>query len=169
MMRRYIANIITGGRVIGAILLLFFQPFSVGFYVIYLLCGVSDMIDGAVARKTNSISGFGAKLDTVADAIFMGTVCYKLLPTVHLPHQIWVWIIVIATIKLSSIVFGLLRRKTLVSIHSLLNKVTGVVLFLLPLTIQVIEQEYSFTIACLIATFATIQELHYIQTGREII
>lgn len=169
MMTKQIANIITGFRILGTIVLLFFPLFSLGFYVTYLLCGSSDMIDGAVARKTNNTSSFGAKLDTVADLIFMIGVCCKLLPAIHLPQWIWVWIIVIAILKLSNIIWGVLRRKSLIALHSTLNKVTGFALFLLPLTIQIVELKYSLTAICLIATFAAIQEGNYIRKWREII
>ena len=50
--------------------MLFFTVFSPLFFVFYLLAGFSDMIDGTIARKTNTASEFGAKLDTVADLIF---------------------------------------------------------------------------------------------------
>ena len=168
-MKTQIANIITGCRIVGSILFLFFPVFSTEFYVTYLLCGFSDMIDGVVARKTNSNSAFGAKFDTVADLIFMIVVWYKLLPAIHLPQWMWIWIIIIALIKLSNIIWGLLRKKLLISVHSILNKVTGFVLFLLPLTIPFAELKYSFAIICLIATFSAIQEGYYIRTGREIV
>ncbi|MBQ2304143.1 MAG: CDP-alcohol phosphatidyltransferase family protein [Bacteroidales bacterium] len=167
-MAKQIANIITGCRILGSILLLFFPISSLEFYVLYLLCGFSDMIDGFVARKTNRNSSFGAKFDTIADFIFMIIVCYKLLSAIHIPLWEWIWIIVITIIKLSNIIWGLIRTKSLISIHSTLNKVTGFVLFLLPLTIQFIELEYSLFAVCLIATFAAIQEGYYIVTGDEI-
>ena len=68
-MKKYIANVLTACRILGSILLLFFPVFSVAFYIIYIFCGVSDMIDGTIARKTNSISKFGSKLDTIADLV----------------------------------------------------------------------------------------------------
>ena len=162
-MKRQIANIITGCRILGSVLLLFFPIFSLKFYALYLFCGFSDMIDGAIARKTNCNSSFGAKFDTVADFIFMIVVCYKLLPAIHLPLWLWIWIIIIAVIKLSNIIWGLIRTKSLISVHSILNKVTGFVLFLLPLTMQFVELKYSLSIICLIATFAAIQEGYYIK------
>lgn len=162
-MKRQIANIITGCRILGSVLLLFFPVFSLKFYALYLFCGFSDMIDGAIARKTNCNSSFGAKFDTVADFIFMIVVCYKLLPAIHLPLWLWIWIIIIAFIKLSNIIWGLIRTKSLISVHSILNKVTGFVLFLLPLTMQFVELKYSLSIICLIATFAAIQEGYYIK------
>ncbi len=73
-MKRYAANIITGFRIMFSILLLMFPAFSSGFYAMYLVGGITDMIDGAVARKTNSVSSFGSRLDSLADFIFMSFV-----------------------------------------------------------------------------------------------
>lgn len=168
-MAKQFANIITTFRILGTIVLLFFPLFSLGFYVTYLLCGFSDMIDGAVARKTNSATTFGAKLDTVADLIFMIGVCCKLLPEIHIPQWLWIWVMIIALLKLSNLLWGLFRRKSFIAIHSTLNKVTGFVLFLLPLTIQLVELKYSLPLICLLATFAAIQEGNYIRKWREII
>lgn len=167
MIKGQIANIITGCRIICSVLLLFIPLFSVRFYVVYLLCGFSDMIDGVVARKTKSCSSFGAKLDSVADLIFMVAVCCKLLPIVDIAQWLWVWIIVIATIKLSNIIWGLIRIKTLISVHSALNKATGFVLFLLPLTIQIVELKYCLSAICSIATIAAIQEKNYLKVKTE--
>lgn len=168
-MAKQFANIITTFRILGTIVLLFFPLFSLGFYVTYLLCGFSDMIDGAVARKTNSATTFGAKLDTVADLIFMIGVCCKLLPEILIPQWLWIWVMIIALLKLSNLLWGLFRRKSFIAIHSTLNKVTGFVLFLLPLTIQLVELKYSLPLICLLATFAAIQEGNYIRKWREII
>ena len=168
-MRKQIANIITGCCIICSILLLFFPVFSLEFYITYLFCGFSDMIDGVIARKTSSNSSFGAKFDTVADFVFMIVVWYKLLPEIHIPQWMWIWIIIIAVVKFSNIIWGLFRRKSLISIHSILNKLTDFVLFLLPLTIQFAELKYTFTTVCLIATFSAIQEGYYIRTEREFI
>ena len=168
-MAKQIANIITGVRILGTIVLLFFPVFSLEFYVTYIFCGFSDMIDGVVARKTNNNSSFGAKFDTVADLVFMIGVCCKLLPEIHIPQWICVWIIVIAIVKLSNIIWGLLRQKSLISVHSILNKVTGLILFFLPLTIQFLDPKYSLPAICLIATIAAVQEGYFIRIGREII
>ncbi|MBO7300807.1 MAG: CDP-alcohol phosphatidyltransferase family protein [Tidjanibacter sp.] len=142
MKRAHIANIITGLRILGAVLLLFFPLFSLGFYITFLLCGVSDMIDGMVARKTNSTSSFGAKFDTAADLVFMAVVCCKLLPSILIPQWLWVWIIIIAVVKVSNIVLGALRRKTLVSVHSVLNKDTTLLF-----TVQHLDKDGNYGIA----------------------
>lgn len=46
-----IANAITYCRIIISMLMFLFSVFSPEFYVCYLLAGISDMIDGTIARK----------------------------------------------------------------------------------------------------------------------
>lgn len=65
------ANFITSLRIICSITLLFCPALSQVFYVLYIIAGVTDMIDGTVARKTNTVSEFGSRLDTVADFILL--------------------------------------------------------------------------------------------------
>lgn len=166
-MKKNIANFITGIRISGSILMVFFPVFSVPFYAAYLVCGLSDMVDGAVARKTNSSSSFGARLDTVADFLFVAVSLVKLLPYIPVPGWLWIWIAVIALIKAVNIGAGFIRSKKLVSVHSIMNKVTGLLLFLFPLTLGAIELKYSAVIVCSIATLAAVQEGYFIRTGRE--
>ena len=123
-MRKYIANIVTSCRIIFSILMLFFPVFSPWFYVMYLLCGLTDMVDGTIARKTNTVSTF----------IISGYVCNKRF-----------------TVE-----------------HTVMNKITGLLLFVLPLTLFFIELKYSAVVVCTIATLSAVQEGHYIRMGREI-
>ena len=166
-MAKYIANILTGFRILGSVLLLFFPAFSVGFYIIYLFCGFSDMIDGTIARKTNSTSEFGAKIDTVADLLFVAASIIRLLPAIHIPGWLWIWGGGIAVIKISNIILGYASKKQLISLHSIMNKITGLLLFLLPLTLSFIEAKYSSVAVCSIATLAAIQEGVYVIADSE--
>jgi len=59
---KHIANIITDSRIVFSIALLFFPPLSSAFFVLYAAAGLTDMIDGTVARKTNTVSDFGEDL-----------------------------------------------------------------------------------------------------------
>ena len=56
MSKWYAANYITASRVFFAPLLLFFSASSPCFFTLLLLCGLSDMLDGAVARRTKAIA-----------------------------------------------------------------------------------------------------------------
>lgn len=120
------------------------------------------MIDGTVARKTGAVSNFGAKLDTASDFVFMAVCVVKLLPKINISVWLWIWIAIIAIVKVINIVMGFIRRKKLVALHTFLNKITGLLLFLLPLTLQFILPTYSFAVVCTIATIAAIQEGYYI-------
>ena len=163
-MTKHIANILTGCRIFGSILLLFFPAFSLVFNITYLLCGFSDMVDGTIARKTNSTSKFGSQLDTIADLIFVVVSLFKLLPVIHIPHWLWIWGGVIAIIKISNIVWGYVSKKQFIPLHTIMNKVTGLLLFLLPLTILFLELKYIAIAVCSIATLSAIQEGVYIIT-----
>ena len=165
-MAKHIANILTGCRIFGSILLLFFPAFSLAFYIVYLFCGFSDMIDGTVARKTNSTSQFGSQLDTIADFIFVVVSLFKLLSAIHIPQWLWIWGGMIAIIKISNIIWGYVSKKQFIALHTIMNKVTGLLLFLLPLTIPFLELNYLAIAVCSIATLSAIQEGFYIITDR---
>ena len=166
-MLKHIANIITACRIPGSVLLLFFPAFSSAFYIIYIICGFSDMIDGTIARKTNSTSEFGAKLDTAADFVFVAASLIKFSPTIHIPQWLWIWGAVIAMIKIGNIIGGYAYKKQFISLHTIMNKITGLLLFLLPFTLCFIKVEYSSITVCSIATFAAIQESVYIAADRK--
>ena len=166
-MTKHIANILTACRIIGSILLLFFPAFSIAFYVIYLFCGFSDMTDGTIARKTNSVSKFGSRLDTVADIVFIAASLFKLLPAINIPQWLWIWGGIIAAIKIINIILGYISEKQFISLHTIMNKVTGLLLFLLPLTISFVELKYTAAVVCSVATFSAIQEGFYVITGKE--
>ena len=126
------------------------------------------MIDGTIARKTKSVSELGARLDTVADSVFVAVCFVKILPLMEFPTWLWNWIVIIAIIKIGNVVWGLISNKKLVSIHTILNKVTGFILFLLPLTFSFIEQIYSSAVVCFMATVSAINEVYYTRMDREI-
>ena len=165
-MTKHIANILTGCRIFGSILLLFFPAFSLVFHITYLLCGFSDMVDGTIARKTNSTSKFGSQLDTIADLIFVVVSLFKLLPAIHIPQWLWIWGGVVAVINISNIIWGYVSKKQFISLHTIMNKITGLLLFLLPLTLSSIEVKYSSIAVCSIATFAAIHEGIYVATSK---
>ena len=160
------ANIITGIRIVISVFLLFCPVFSQVFYVLYITAGVSDMADGAVARKTGTVSEFGSRLDTIADIVFVVVCMIKLIPVLHIPLWLFIWIAIIALIKIINIISGYVMSKELVAAHTVMNKVTGIVLFILPLTITRIDLKYSGALVSAVATFAAIQEGHNIRTER---
>ena len=161
-MKNHLANILTGFRILGSMLLLFVPVFSAAFYGLYLLCGFTDMIDGTVARKTGSASRFGEKLDTAADIVFVAAALIRFLPKLPIPLWLWIWGGGVAAIRIGNILLGYVFRKEFAAFHTILNKVTGLLLFLLPLTVPMVEFRYSAMAVCAVATVSAIQEGLYI-------
>ena len=123
------------------------------------------MIDGTIARKTNSTSELGGKIDTIADLAFVTVALIKLLPTLPIPQWLWIWGIVIAVIKVGNILWVYATQKQFVALHTMLNKLSGLLLFLLPLTLSFVEWKYSSIAVCSIATCAAIHEGIYMATN----
>ncbi|SET93319.1 CDP-diacylglycerol--glycerol-3-phosphate 3-phosphatidyltransferase [[Clostridium] aminophilum] len=147
-----------------SIVLLFCPVFSPAFYMLYLIAGLSDMIDGTIARRMNTVSEFGARFDTAADFVFAAVCLIKFLSVISMPIWVCVWIVIIALIKIINIISGYIAQRKLVAVHSVMNKVTGVLLFILPLTFSIVPLKYSALPVCAVATFAAVQEGHYIRT-----
>ena len=93
--RKQIANIITISRILSCIYLLLCPVFFISFYIMYLFCGITDMADGTIARKTKSISELGARLDSLADGVFVAVCFVKILPLMQFPAWLWTWIFII--------------------------------------------------------------------------
>lgn len=124
------------------------------------------MVDGTVARKTNTVSEFGSKLDTIADFVFVVICLVKLIPIFNLPTWLWIWVGMIAIIKAINVFSGFVIQKRFVAQHTIMNKLTGGVLFIFPLILPYIDMKYGAIVVCVLATFAAIQEGYRIRTAR---
>ena len=160
------ADIITCIRIALSAAMLFCPVLSAAFCALYSAAGLSDMLDGAVARKTGAVSELGARLDTVADMVFTAVCLIKLLPVLDVPAWLYPWISVIAMIKLLNIALGYVRRKEFAAVHSVMNKVAGCLLFIFPLTLAFIDLAYSAAAVGTVATTAAVYEGYLIRAGR---
>ncbi len=152
------ANIITFARMVLSAVLAFLSPLSAPFGVCYLLCGASDMADGFIARKTHTESEKGARLDSIADMVFFTVSAVKILPLVHLNTLLWLWTAVIAVIKITCMILELVFKHTFSPDHSVFNKVTGILLFIMPMTIRALDARYSAAVVCTAAGIAAVQK-----------
>ena len=160
-------NIITILRILGAICLLFFGVRSGAFWAVYLVCGISDMADGYLARKLRCESKMGALSDSLSDLVFVACCCYKLIPQLALPKWLWIWGGAIVAIKVINQISALVMYKKCVFLHTIANKVTGFLLFaVVPLTV-LLESIVPMIVIAVVATFAAVQEGHFIRTGLE--
>ena len=157
-------NTITLLRIAGSIGLLFCDVVGVAFWIIYGLCGISDIADGWLARKLKCVTKMGALLDSVADICFVACCAWKLLPILKLPQWLWLWAGVIVVIKVVNQLLALVMYGRCSFLHTTANKWAGFLLFIaVPITAWSI---IPITIVAAIATFATMHEGHYIRTKR---
>ena len=159
-----IANYLSISRIIMSIILAISETFSFPFYIIYIYCGISDILDGFIARKSKNESKIGARLDSAADIIFIIVTMIKILPILNLTNGIIIWIVIIVLIKICNIICSFIYYKKVVLPHTVANKITGFILFIAPYIIINADSIIFEIIICCIATFAAVQEGHYIRT-----
>ena len=153
------ANIITVSRMLFSLLLLLLPTRSFLFAASYLLCGVTDVLDGFVARKLHTESEKGAMLDSAADLLFAVVYAVRILPLLNVPRWALIWAAVIAVIKIAGILIASRKTHKLTMEHSFGNKFTGLLLFLLPLSVSFADVKYGAAIVCIAATATVIKEI----------
>lgn len=137
---------------------------TVPFWVLYAIAGMTDMLDGFLARRWGVEGKFGARLDSLADFVFVLAVGYKLFSWLKLPATLWMMIGIIALVKASNAFSVYLVKQRIEFLHTKANKLTGFLLFIGMMTIG---QSYFIPVAWMItciALFAAIQEGHYIRS-----
>lgn len=158
---KMIPNIITLMRILGTFLILFIKPLTASFYAVYTLTGITDILDGFVARKFNLTSNFGAKLDSVADLFFYSVMMVKILPVLYalLPHYIWYGVGIAILIRLLSYGVAAIKFHQFASTHSRLNKLTGLAVFCIPFVLLLPYRAALCGFVCCIAIISSTHEL----------
>ena len=157
-------NYITVLRFLGAFGLLVSDVGSVTFWVIYFACGLSDMVDGFLARRLHCESKTGALLDSLADLAFVVSCCIRLITVLVLPHWLWFWGAAIVLIKVINQISAIVMYKKCLFPHTIANKAAGLLLFVgVPLTVF-LESVVPMVMIAVVATFAAVQEGHFIRT-----
>ena len=155
-------NVISELRIAGSIGLLFCDVKGWPFWSLYVLCGLSDILDGWLARRLHAETEAGAILDSVADIVFVACCATRLLPVLEIPAWLWVWAGIIVTIKIINQISALAVCKRFCFPHTVANKQTGLLLFL---TVPgILWSVIPVSIAAAIATFSAVQEGHFIRT-----
>ena len=163
-----IPNFISFMRIILSLILIFVKPLSLVFYLIYIVCGFSDIMDGYISRKKGMTSNLGAKLDSFADMVMIFVLLFVLYPIVNPEIKIIIWIILIAIIRLLSMFVALMKYKTFASIHTYGNKITGLLLFIFPISLSFLNATVLMYIICVVASITAIEELIIQLTSSEL-
>lgn len=131
---KHLPNCITTLRIVGTAALIFTKPMSLWFYIVYCLTGVTDVLDGFLARKLKITSEFGAKLDSIADLLFYTIMGIMIMPVLlkTLPLSLWCGVVTVIVLRLASYITAAIKFKRFASTHSVLNKLTGAAVFCIP-------------------------------------
>lgn len=154
-----IPNIISVLRIFLSIFLLFIRPLDTLFFVVYLVCGFSDMIDGYIARKMNATSMVGSILDSIGDFVFISVMFMVLSPIIKVPREILIFIVLVVIVRMVSVCVVFYKYKTFAILHTYANKATGIIMFCFPLLYNFIHTSILAGVICTIAAIAAIEEL----------
>ena len=161
---KHIPNLLSMSRIALCLPLLLVDAMTMPFWVLYVIAGTTDMLDGFLARRWGVESKFGARLDSLADFVFVLAVGYKLFPWLKLPATLWMMTGLIALVKILNAICSYVVKHRIEYLHTKANKVTG---FLLFIGVMTIGQSYFVPVAWMIsciALFAAIQEGHFIRS-----
>lgn len=154
-----LANMITASRIVCAVILMFTTPFSVLFWALYIYCSINDMADGMIARITRQQSSFGAKLDSIADVVFVFSLIITVGSTVVIPTWCWICAIIVTFIRVTAYLIGYQKHHTFSALHTYANKATGGLLFCMPILIYIFGFSVAGVILCIFATLSSSEEL----------
>lgn len=159
--RLTVADIITFLRVIGTIILFTLQPLTASFFWVYAMTGLTDVLDGLIARKTKTVSDFGARFDSAADLLFYAVILIRVFPYLltKLPNVICYAVAIIFFIRISSYITAGIKYRIFASLHTYLNKLTGIAVFLIPFLLVTDYVEAFCWIVCAFSALASLEEL----------
>ncbi|MGE4277805.1 MAG: CDP-alcohol phosphatidyltransferase family protein, partial [Lawsonibacter sp.] len=138
------------------------------FWAAYVCGGLSDLIDGPIARGLNQLSEAGAKLDSLADLVFMIAIVSSVLRSTVLPGWILLCAIAIALIRIAAYTVGYCKFHTFSALHTVMNKATGALLFLFPVLLRIFDWNVAGLIVCVIAGLSSFEELAITISAREL-
>jgi len=163
-----LANMITIIRIIGAFSMLLFKPLSPIFLLLYVICGLSDILDGYIARKTRTVSQIGMALDSIADLVFLVIAFFCFFRIIAIPVWIWLWIGIIAIIRFVSYGVGLVRYHSFTALHTYANKLAGLILFIFPFLYMRFDIIITGILLCSISSLSAIEELIIMMKSKEL-
>lgn len=159
---KYIPNILTTFRILTSLLIVMVSDKY--FFPLYFFAGITDILDGWIARKMNWTSRFGTLLDSLADLLFFIVVVLKIILTIKLPTFLLWGALVIVLIRCITYLIGYFRFHQFASLHTYLNKLTGLLLFLSPIVLLIIPITPFGIILLVCGSLSAIEELLIVTT-----
>ncbi|MEA4934497.1 MAG: CDP-alcohol phosphatidyltransferase family protein [Lawsonibacter sp.] len=152
-------NFITSLRIPLAVIMVLSEPFSAFFWSCYCLGGISDLLDGFAARKLNLHSDAGARMDSIADAVFAAAIAVVAIRSIPLPGWLWLCVCGIAFLRIVGYIIGFCKYRTFSSLHTYANKATGVLIFAFPVLFAALGLTATGVLLCAAAFISSLEEL----------
>jgi CDP-diacylglycerol--glycerol-3-phosphate 3-phosphatidyltransferase len=167
---KHLANLVSLSRVFLSISLVPLRNHTGLFVVVYLVCGLSDVFDGFIARKTKTESLAGARLDSLADVfMFTAIVLILYLRTGKELAEYAPMLLAVVLVRLVSVTIAGYRFRVLVlGLHTWGNKLTGLLVYLAPLLVMTSPPEKVFMFVCLVAILSAVEEGFIQLTSRKL-
>jgi CDP-diacylglycerol--glycerol-3-phosphate 3-phosphatidyltransferase len=129
------------------------------FLIIYLVCGLTDFLDGFIARKTGSCSDLGARLDSIADFFLFLTVIVYLAGELGENLKMFLSLLaVIFFIRILNLLVAAVKYHSFVILHTIGNKLTGFLAFFLPVVYTLLPDRSVLFVVCSIAVLSALEE-----------
>lgn len=156
------ANWLTSFRFLCApfLLGLAWHGYGIGFLSLLAFAFLSDALDGYVARKTGTVSEFGAKLDSWADMVNYSTIAlgsWWLWPEIVLRE--WIFALMIVLSYVLPAVFGIIKFGAFTSYHTRTVKLAAFTVGLSLYILFLSGAAWPFRFAALLAGAAAIEEI----------
>lgn len=164
-----IPNFITCLRILGTICLWFIEPFSATFFVVYTLAGVSDALDGIIARAMKTTSELGTKLDSIADIMFYFTMTIRVFPVLWEALPVWLWygVGIILAVRIVSYALAAIKYHRFATLHTYMNKIAGFMWFTVPYAISMNWTVGMCTALLVVSAIGSVEELLMHMTRKE--
>ncbi|WP_442908855.1 CDP-alcohol phosphatidyltransferase family protein [Intestinibacter sp.] len=156
---RYIPNLLSLARIILSLFLIFLYPMKLYFLLVYIFCGITDILDGFIARKINATSELGSKLDSFADMIIIFVILFKFIPIMNLNLFMIVWLICVTILKSLCILVVFIRFNQFGMVHTYMNKITGSLIFIYPILNYFTSSKFYIFIIFIFASITAIEEI----------
>ena len=122
------------------------------------------MADGFVARATGTAGARGAKLDSLADGVFFLVSVIKIIPSLSLPPLLWAPVMIVLLVRVANLLDSFFKGRE--PLHTTADKITGFLLFLLPLSLGFVPVMLSTSVITAVALFAAIEETVLLWRGK---
>ena len=158
-MKKHIANILSGIRILIAIVLLDYNEITLSFLKLFCAAGLTDLLDGPVARYTKSVSVRGAVLDTSGDILTYVAVVRILTIKGKIKRVFFAVAGCAAIAILVSAFIGLARLGKFYFVHTATSKALGLGGFLMPFSYYLETLEAHLPVLCGLLAVLAIESL----------